>query len=78
MGSKEFCTRFIKELNRNDFPPSERDRINAITKVFRMSRVEASMLLKGRKMPTESQIEQIASEFEVSSAWLKGESSSRN
>ena len=78
MGSKEFCARFNKELTRNDFPPSERDRINALKNVFGMGRVEASMLLNGRKMPSEELLDKIASEFEVSPAWLKGESSSRS
>lgn len=77
MGSKEFCSRFIKELNSNGFPLSERDRINALTKVFSMNRVEASMLLKGYKVPSEDLLQEIAEEFEVSTAWLKGESKTK-
>jgi transcriptional regulator with XRE-family HTH domain len=77
MGSKEFCSRFIKELNSNGFPPGERDRISALTKVFNMNRIEASMYLHGRKTPSEEQIREIADEFEVSVAWLKGESKSK-
>jgi transcriptional regulator with XRE-family HTH domain len=70
--TKVFKERLEKELNAADFPTDPSGRKKAFAKVFGVSLPTAHAILYGSSLPKAEILEQIASELEVSIAWLLG------
>ncbi|MDP3559616.1 MAG: hypothetical protein Q8R79_04600 [Legionellaceae bacterium] len=72
MNSKIFAQRFNRELAYLGFPEELFERTKAFMKVFGVNRYIANGMLFGQALPSEMQLDQIASVLEVCPQWLVG------
>ncbi len=71
---KLFSERLNHCLDDNGAPPSLRERAAILSKMLDVPKQQAWGLLEGHQIPDQDTLEKIASEFEVGTAWLSGES----
>lgn len=72
MNSKVFSQRFNREIAVLSLPDDLAEKTKAVSKVFGVTRHLANGMLFGYALPTEEQIEHIASILEVCPNWLSG------
>ena len=68
--TKHFAHRLNKCLDELDLPADTRQRSAILSKMLKIPRQQAWMLLEGHQMPEEALLNQIAEEFEVEPDWL--------
>ena len=78
MSGKLFSERLNKELNAYGYPQEQDGRINAFSKVFKVSKYTSASILNGTIQPGNTLLHKISQELEVLSEWLTGESNTKN
>ena len=71
--AKLFAERLNHCLDESEAPSSVRERAAILSKMLDISKQQAWNLIEGLQRPDNELIEQIAEEFEVEAAWLRGE-----
>lgn len=70
--TKHFAVHLNKCLDELGAPSEVRARSAILSKVLKITRQQAWMLLEGHQIPDESLLNAIAQEFEVEPTWLLG------
>lgn len=73
MANKIFAQRLNQELDNIGLPERNQDRIEAFAKLIKAPRFKAESILQGEQIPNTETLQLIASELEVSVAWLIGQ-----
>ena len=73
MANKIFSQRLNQELDNIGLPERNQDRIEAFAKLIKAPRFKAESILQGEQIPNTETLQLIASELEVSVAWLIGQ-----
>jgi hypothetical protein len=73
MNRQLFAERLTQLLSEADFPRLPSERAADFAKIFDLDVITAERIIDGLTLPSETLLEAIATEFEVKSAWLKGQ-----
>lgn len=77
MSQKIFAERLNQELDAIDFPTKQDERIEAFSKLIKLPKFKAELLLNGNAHPEPDLLQHIADELEVNPDWLTGASGAR-
>ncbi len=72
MTNKTFAERFNRELAQFGLPEEKNEKLRAMAKVFKISGYLANEFILGHSIPTDEQLEKIASVLDVCPQWLCG------
>lgn len=72
MNCKVFSQRFNRELSLLGFPEELTEKTKAVAKVFDVTRHLANAMIFGHVLPSNEQLDKIASVLEVCPKWLSG------
>jgi hypothetical protein len=78
MSTKVFSQRFNRELSTLGFPDDPAGKIEAIAKVFGISRHLANAMVFGHGLPSPAQVQTIAEVLEVCPQWLMGKTEKKS
>ena len=78
MNNKIFSQRLNRELALLGFPDEMHQKINAVSKVFHVSKHLANAMLFGNTIPSDAHLQRIAEILEVSPQWLTGSENRKN
>lgn len=73
MNSKVFSQRFNSEIAQWELPDDTNDKIQAVAKVFGVTRHLARAMMYNNLLPARDQLDRIAKVLEVCPLWLGGE-----
>lgn len=74
MNTKQFIKRLNEQLDEINAPEDPHERAKALADLLHIPKQNSHMILRGSFMPPDTIMKAMSEEFDVSVAWLKGES----
>ncbi len=78
MTNRIFSERLNNELSEIGMPEKIDERVEVFSKVFKTPRYKSEAILNGNIMPDTQLLQKLATELEVSTAWLIGKDRSKH
>lgn len=78
MANRLFSERLNHELSEIGMPERMDERVTVFSKVFKTPKYKSAAILNGDMLPDTQLLQQLATELEVSTAWLLGEDRSKH
>lgn len=78
MANRLFSERLNNELSEIGMPEKLNERVNVFSKVFKTPKYKSEAILTGDILPDTQLLQELATELEVSTAWLLGKDRSKH